>query len=112
MKFNELVRLLEENGFAVVKEKGSIRYYGKPGWDKLIRLDYHGFGSYRRGEGAAVHKCNHEYTNSTAGGFVYSWLICGWHCDLWGFAVALCRSRSHLALTPKLACGRLGDRAT
>lgn len=42
MKFNELVRLLEQNGFAIVKEKGSIRYYGKPGWDKLIRVDYHG----------------------------------------------------------------------
>jgi predicted RNA binding protein YcfA (HicA-like mRNA interferase family) len=23
-------------------EKGSIRYYGKPGLDKLIRIDYHG----------------------------------------------------------------------
>ncbi|MEW6001212.1 MAG: type II toxin-antitoxin system HicA family toxin [Nitrospirota bacterium] len=42
MKFSELVRLLEENGFRVVKEKSSIRYYGKPGWDKLIRVDYHG----------------------------------------------------------------------
>ena len=42
MKFNELVRLLEENGFHIVKEKGSIRYYGKNGYDKLIRLDYHG----------------------------------------------------------------------
>lgn len=42
MKFSELVRLLEENGFRVIKEKGSIRYYGKPGWDKLIRVDYHG----------------------------------------------------------------------
>lgn len=42
MKFSELVRLLEENGFRIVKEKGSIRYYGKPGWDKLIRVDYHG----------------------------------------------------------------------
>lgn len=42
MRFSELVRLLEENGFRVVKEKGSIRYYGKPGWDKLIRVDYHG----------------------------------------------------------------------
>ncbi len=41
MKFSELVRLLEENGFRVIKEKGSIRYYGKPGWDKLIRVDYH-----------------------------------------------------------------------
>jgi len=42
VKFSELVRLLEANGFRVVKEKGSIRYYGKPGWDRLIRLDYHG----------------------------------------------------------------------
>ena len=42
MKFSELVRLLEKNGFRIVKEKGSIRYYGKPGWDKLIRVDYHG----------------------------------------------------------------------
>lgn len=42
MKFSEVVRLLEKNGFRVVREKGSIRYYGKPGWDKLIRLDYHG----------------------------------------------------------------------
>lgn len=42
MKFSELVRLLEQNGFKIVKERGSIRYYGKPGWDKLIRLDYHG----------------------------------------------------------------------
>ena len=42
MRFNELVRLLEESGFALVKEKGSIRYYGKPGWSRLIRVDYHG----------------------------------------------------------------------
>ena len=42
MKFTELVRLLESNGFKVVKEKGSIRYYAKPGWDRLVRLDYHG----------------------------------------------------------------------
>jgi predicted RNA binding protein YcfA (HicA-like mRNA interferase family) len=42
VKFNELVRLLEENGFKIVKEKGSIRYYGKAGWNKLIRVDYHG----------------------------------------------------------------------
>ncbi len=42
MKFSELVRLLERNGFELVKEKGSIRYYAKPGVDKLIRIDYHG----------------------------------------------------------------------
>jgi predicted RNA binding protein YcfA (HicA-like mRNA interferase family) len=42
VKFSELVRLLEVNGFKMIKEKGSIRYYGKAGWDRLIRLDYHG----------------------------------------------------------------------
>jgi predicted RNA binding protein YcfA (HicA-like mRNA interferase family) len=42
VKFSELVRLLEKKGFKIVKEKGSIRYYGKPGWNKLIRVDYHG----------------------------------------------------------------------
>ena len=42
MKFSELVKLLEQNGFKIVKEKGSIRYYGKLSWDRLIRVDYHG----------------------------------------------------------------------
>jgi len=42
LKFSEIVKLLEQNGFKIVKEKGSIRYYGKPGWDRLIRIDYHG----------------------------------------------------------------------
>ncbi|MDD5288480.1 MAG: type II toxin-antitoxin system HicA family toxin [Dehalococcoidales bacterium] len=42
MKFSELVRLLEHSGFEVVKEKGSVRYYGKSGYNKLIRVDYHG----------------------------------------------------------------------
>lgn len=42
MKFSELVRLLEEEGFRIAKEKGSIRYYSKDGWTRLIRVDYHG----------------------------------------------------------------------
>lgn len=42
MKFSELVRLLESNGFSLVRHKGSIRYYGKMGWPRLIRVDYHG----------------------------------------------------------------------
>ena len=42
MKFSDLVRLLERNGFELVREKGSIRYYAKTGVDKLIRIDYHG----------------------------------------------------------------------
>ena len=41
MKFSELVRVLKRNGFEIVREKGSIRYYGKPRLDKLIRIDYH-----------------------------------------------------------------------
>ncbi|MBW2552814.1 MAG: type II toxin-antitoxin system HicA family toxin [Deltaproteobacteria bacterium] len=42
MKFSELVKLLETNRFKIIKQKGSIRYYGKEGWNKLIRVDYHG----------------------------------------------------------------------
>ena len=42
MKFSELVRLLQKNGFRIIKEKGSIRYYRKCGHDRLIRVDYHG----------------------------------------------------------------------
>ena len=42
LKFSELVRLLEREGFRLVREKGSVRYYGKAGWSKLIRVDYHG----------------------------------------------------------------------
>ncbi|MFH1124602.1 MAG: type II toxin-antitoxin system HicA family toxin [Pseudomonadota bacterium] len=32
-----------------MKEKGSIRYYGKPGWPALIRVDYHGSKEVPRG---------------------------------------------------------------
>ena len=42
MRFSELVKLLEQHGFRIIKQKGSIRYYGKPGWNKLVRIDYHG----------------------------------------------------------------------
>ena len=42
MKFSELVRLLEQNGFTLIKGKGSIRYYGKAGIERLVRVDYHG----------------------------------------------------------------------
>jgi predicted RNA binding protein YcfA (HicA-like mRNA interferase family) len=42
MKFSELVRLLEKHGFQILKEKGSVRYYGKFVWNQLIRVDYHG----------------------------------------------------------------------
>ena len=42
MRFSELVQKLESGGFRLLKEKGSIRYYRKPGHDKLIRIDFHG----------------------------------------------------------------------
>jgi predicted RNA binding protein YcfA (HicA-like mRNA interferase family) len=42
MKFSELVRLLEQSGFDLIKEKGSVRYYGKDGLNRLVRIDYHG----------------------------------------------------------------------
>ena len=42
MKFSELVRLIERGGFRLVKEKGSVRYYARPGVPRLIRIDFHG----------------------------------------------------------------------
>ncbi len=56
MKFSELVRLLEKNGFKIIKEKGSISYYGKLGWDKLIRVDYHGSKEVPKGTCHAILK--------------------------------------------------------
>ncbi len=56
MKFSELVRLLERNGFELVKEKSSIRYYAKPGVDKLIRIDYHGSREVPTGTCGAILK--------------------------------------------------------
>jgi len=56
MKCSELVRLLEKNGFRIIREKGSIRYYGKPGWDNLIRVDYHGSKEVPKGTCNAILK--------------------------------------------------------
>jgi predicted RNA binding protein YcfA (HicA-like mRNA interferase family) len=56
MKFSELVRLLEREGFHLIREKGSIRYYAKPGVDRLIRVDYHGAKEVPAGTGAAIFK--------------------------------------------------------
>ena len=58
MKFSELVRLLEQNGFKLVREKGSIRYYAKPGVDKLIRIDYHGSREVPTGTCEAILKAS------------------------------------------------------
>jgi len=56
VKFNELVRLLEKEGFKIIKEKGTIRYYGKTGWDKLVRIDYHGSKEVPKGTCHAILK--------------------------------------------------------
>lgn len=56
MKFSKLVRLLEASGFKLVKHKGSVRYYGKPGIDRLIRVDYHGSREVPRGTCQAILK--------------------------------------------------------
>jgi predicted RNA binding protein YcfA (HicA-like mRNA interferase family) len=58
MKFSELVRLLEKNGFKIVKEKGSIRYYEKAGWKNLIRIDYHGSKEIPKGTLYAIVKAS------------------------------------------------------
>jgi predicted RNA binding protein YcfA (HicA-like mRNA interferase family) len=54
MKFSELVRLIEREGFRLIKEKGSIRYYGKAEVDRLIRIDYHGAQEVPSGTCAAI----------------------------------------------------------
>jgi predicted RNA binding protein YcfA (HicA-like mRNA interferase family) len=56
MRFSELVPLLEQNGFKIIKEKGSIRYYGKPEWNNLIRVDYHGSKEVPKGTCQAILK--------------------------------------------------------
>jgi len=56
VKFSELVRLLVENGFKTVKEKGSVRYYAKDGWERIIRVDYHGSKEVPRGTCNAILK--------------------------------------------------------
>jgi len=42
MRFSERVRLVEQHGFRLVKEKGSVRYYAREGHPRLIRIDFHG----------------------------------------------------------------------
>ena len=56
MKFIELIHLLEENGFEMIKQKGSIRYYGKTGWHRLIHIDRHGSEEIPQGTCHAILK--------------------------------------------------------
>jgi len=59
MKFSELVCLLEKNGFRLIKEKGSIRYYGKGDCANIIRVDYHGAKEAPKGTCQAILKAAH-----------------------------------------------------
>ncbi|MEA1052601.1 type II toxin-antitoxin system HicA family toxin [Lamprobacter modestohalophilus] len=56
MEFSELIRLLEKNGFRLIKQKGSVRYYAKDGCDNLIRVDYHGAKEIPKGTCRAILK--------------------------------------------------------
>jgi predicted RNA binding protein YcfA (HicA-like mRNA interferase family) len=56
MTFSELVRKLEDSDFRIVREKGSVRYYGKAGWHQLIRVDYHGRKEVPKGTCHAILK--------------------------------------------------------
>jgi predicted RNA binding protein YcfA (HicA-like mRNA interferase family) len=56
VKFSELVRLLESNGFELVRERGSVRYYGKDDWPNLVRVDYHGSKEVPKGTCSAILK--------------------------------------------------------
>ena len=56
MKFSELVSLLEKNGFRLLRDKGSIRYYAKQGHQKLIRVDFHGAKEVPKGTCHAILK--------------------------------------------------------
>jgi predicted RNA binding protein YcfA (HicA-like mRNA interferase family) len=44
------------NGFTLVRRKGSIRYYGKAGWARLIRVGYHGLKGMPPGSFHAILK--------------------------------------------------------
>jgi len=59
MRFSELVKLLETNGFILIKEKGSVRYYGKEGVENLVRVDYHGNKEVPTGTCQAILKAAH-----------------------------------------------------
>jgi predicted RNA binding protein YcfA (HicA-like mRNA interferase family) len=64
MTFSELVRRLEDAKFRIVREKGSVRYYAKTGWPRLIRVDYHGRKEVPKGTCHAILKAAGLRTSS------------------------------------------------
>jgi len=56
VKFSELVRLLERKGFRLVRQKGSVRYYARDGWDNVVRVEYHGAKEIPKGTCRAILK--------------------------------------------------------
>ena len=71
MKFSELVRTLETNGFRMIREKGSVRYYAKPGLDKLVRIDYH--GSREMPIGTCNERIKKSYLNTKMINYLQIW---------------------------------------
>jgi len=49
MSFNELIKLLEANGFRHTSSKGSVRIYKKQGWPNPVRVDFHGSNEIAKG---------------------------------------------------------------
>jgi predicted RNA binding protein YcfA (HicA-like mRNA interferase family) len=64
MTFNELVRKLEEAQFRIVREKGSVRFYGQHESSRLIRVDYHGRKEVPKGTCYAILKAAGLRTSS------------------------------------------------
>lgn len=56
MTFSELVRKLEAAGFRLDRQNGSVRYYVRAGYDKVIRVDYHGKKEVAAGTAHAILK--------------------------------------------------------
>ncbi len=54
-----------QHGFRMLREKGSIRYYAKPGVDRLIRTDYHGAKEVPTGTCQAILKAAGLSTGET-----------------------------------------------
>jgi predicted RNA binding protein YcfA (HicA-like mRNA interferase family) len=64
MTFSELVRRLEDAKFRIIREKGSVRFYGKADWPRLIRVDYHGRKEVPKGTCHAILKAAGLKTSS------------------------------------------------
>ena len=56
MTFNELIKILRKHGYRLSREKGSLRFYKKPGAAREVRVDYHGAKEVKKGTFHAILK--------------------------------------------------------